>query len=167
MARNIEIKARQNDFDTFYKKLSELAHHYEGLDVQIDTFFESKSGRIKLRESSLHGAFLIPYLRQDQAGPKKSDYALIKIENPEEVKRLLSEILGIKKIVKKERQIYHFQNIRIHYDHVHGLGSFIEFEAVVDYQDEIAKNEKKVQHLLEYFNISQDDLVTGAYADML
>ena len=167
MAKNIEIKARHNDFDAFYEKLSELAHHYEGLDVQIDTFFEARSGRIKLRESSLHGAFLIPYKRADQAGPKKSDYALIKIENPHEVKSLLTDILGVKKIVKKERQIYHFQNVRIHYDHVQGLGSFIELEAVVDKENELEKNEKKVHHLMEYFGIAEDDLVAGAYADML
>lgn len=166
MAKNIEIKARHKDFDAFYKKLSELPHRYEGLDVQVDTFFESKSGRLKLRESSLNGAFLIPYLRPDSKGPKESDYALIKVENPSKLKELLNEILGIKTVVKKERQIYHYQNVRIHYDHVEGLGSFIELEAVVENPDEVEKNIKKVQQLLQFFGIKEEDMIAGAYADM-
>ncbi len=166
MPKNIEIKARHDDFDAFYKKLSELAHRYEGLDIQEDTFFETKSGRLKLRESSLHGAFLIPYERPDQQGPKASDYALITVDNPQLLKKLLSDILGIKKIIKKKRQIYHYQNVRIHYDHVQGLGSFIELEAVVEKETETEKNVEKLRRLMEFFSIKKSDLIAGAYADM-
>lgn len=60
MSKNIEIKARYADFDFFSKKLAELPHRYEGLDLQTDTFFNTPAGRLKLRESSLYGNFPDP-----------------------------------------------------------------------------------------------------------
>ncbi len=167
MGKNIEIKAHYSDFDFFLKKLSDLPHRYEGLDVQTDTFFQTPSGRLKLRESSLYGTFLIPYMRSDQEGPKESNYALIEIKDYAKAKVLLSAILGEKVVVKKKRQIYIYQNVRIHFDTVENLGSFMEFEAVIGNDDDIEENQKKLEQLMAYFGIKQDDLIAAAYADML
>jgi len=167
MSKNIEIKAHCNDFDFFSKKLSELPHRYEGLDVQTDTFFNTPSGRLKLRESSLYGTFLIPYIRSDQEGPKESEYAVIEIKDPVKVKELLASILGEKIVVKKKRQIYIYQNVRIHYDAVENLGSFMELEAVIENETEIEANQKKVEQLTAFFGIKKEDLIAEAYADIL
>ena len=167
MSKNIEIKAHCNDFDFFSKKLSELPYRYEGLDVQMDTFYYTPSGRLKLRESSLYGTFLIPYVRSDQEGPKESDYALIELKDPDKVKELLALILGKRIVVKKKRQIYIYQNIRIHFDEVENLGSFIELEAVIKNEDELDANQTKVEQLTAFFGVKQEDLIAEAYADML
>lgn len=80
---------------------------------------------------------------------------------------MLGSILGVKKIVHKERHIYHYENVRIHIDQVKDLGGFIEFEAVVDNPQNIEQNKKKVEWLMKYFNISESDLLSEAYMDML
>jgi len=131
MSTNIEIKAYFPDKKVFQEKIGQLQCAYEGMDEQVDTFFETAAGRIKLRESSLKGVFLIPYIRPDREGPKTSDYALIEIADPLKVKQLLTDILGIKAVVKKKRQIYHYRHVRIHFDQVEFAGSFIELEALV------------------------------------
>ncbi|MGD9899432.1 MAG: class IV adenylate cyclase [Calditrichaceae bacterium] len=167
MSLNIEIKARFNDPELFKTKIAELQTTYAGRDHQTDTFFHVPKGRLKLRESSLYGNILIPYIRNDQAGPKKSDYTLIKIDDSQKTKDLLTHILGIRVVVEKEREIFLFENVRIHLDHVKFLGTFIEFEAVVEDDSEIDKNHQKIQDLLSHFNIQKDDLIPKAYADLL
>lgn len=167
MSLNIEIKARCGDIKKFKEKLLKLPVIFEGADKQTDTFFKTPKGRLKLRESTLYGNLLIPYLRPDQSAPKTSDYTLIKIDDLVKTKQLLGSILGVKKIVHKERYIYHYENVRIHIDQVKDLGGFIEFEAVVDNSQNIDQNKKKLEWLMKYFNISESDLLSEAYMDML
>lgn len=167
MAQNIEIKARLNDVPGFKEKVRELGARLEGRDAQRDTFFEVKAGRLKLRESTLYGNLLIPYLRKDAAGPEKSSYALIRIENADAVKSLLTQILGITVVVKKQRDIYIHENVRIHIDNVNSLGHFFEFEAVLDEEKSAAENQQKVERLLDYFEIDRADLIDRAYADLI
>lgn len=139
----------------------------EGEDVQIDTFFKVPNGRLKLRESSLYGNILIPYLRPNQNGPKQSSYELIPISDPEKTKTLLGIILGILGEVRKKRQIYFYENVRIHLDDVEMLGTFIELEAVIDDEKTIYENKEKTQWLLDYFKISNEQLIKVAYMDLL
>src|SRR4051812_32420655 len=127
---NIEIKAKYTDFD-FAKEMAEkLSANFVGRDHQIDTYFHSKSGRLKLRESSLSGGQLVPYMRADQKGPKKSDYMVIPVEDTATCKRLLASVLGVQVVVDKLRDIFLVGNVRVHLDEVKGLGKFFEFEAV-------------------------------------
>ncbi len=167
MAKNIEIKARLRDLSRFGQKVRELNARLEGRDLQTDTFFEVKNGRLKLRESTLYGNLLIPYLRKDAAGPERSSYALIKIEDAEAVKSLLTQILDVKVVVKKQRDIYIHENVRIHIDDVESIGHFFEFEAVLDEKESGAENQQKVDRLLDYFEIDRADLIDKAYADLI
>lgn len=167
MGINIEIKARCENLDLFKSRLVQLPVTFEGEDIQIDTFFNAPNGRIKLRESRLYGDILIPYTRPDEQGPKQSTYELIPVSSPLKIKMLLGEILGLKGEVRKKRSIYFFENVRIHLDEVQKLGSFTEFEAVVDDENDIEENRVKTQWLLEYFRITEDQLVKVAYADLL
>ena len=167
MGKNIEIKARCIDPTFFEKQLKLLTTRFEGEDIQVDTFYDVPSGRLKLRESKLYGNLLIPYLRADKKGPKQADYSLIKIEDIEKVKSLLASILGIKGVVRKKRLIYLFENVRIHFDKVEQLGTFLELEAVVNENDSENANSEKVEFLLDHFEIKRNDLIETAYIDIL
>ncbi|HEM49496.1 MAG TPA: class IV adenylate cyclase [Caldithrix sp.] len=166
MGINIEIKARCDNLDVFKSKLLQLPVTFEGEDFQTDTFFIVPHGRLKLRESTLYGNILIPYLRPDQEGPKQSNYEIIPLADSQKTKLLLSSILGIKGEIIKKRQIYLYENVRVHLDEVEGLGSFIEFEAVIDDDSEIGINKEKIDWLLSYFNIGADHLVKTAYIEL-
>lgn len=167
MSFNIELKARCADLEAFEKKTKNLDHTFDGLDKQVDTFYNVPKGRLKLRESSLYGNFLIPYLRADDSGPKRSDYSLLPVPDVAATKRILEDMFGPQLIVKKIRKIYLFENVRIHLDRIEGLGQFIEFEAVVENESEINSNREKLDQLIKYFGINELDFVSNAYADLI
>jgi predicted adenylyl cyclase CyaB len=134
---------------------------------QTDTYFDCARGRLKLREIDGVGAQLIWYERPDLPEPKGSDYLLTPILEPGVLRQTLVSALGIRGVVRKTRRIYLFQNVRIHLDEVDGLGSFLEFEAVLDSQTDDAVGRRQVEELRREFDIGAGDLLTGSYSDML
>ena len=167
MSFNIELKARCSNLELFEQKVLQLPHTFDGLDRQTDTFYMVPKGHLKLRESSLYGNFLIPYLRPDQDGPKRSDYSLLAVTDLAATKHLLEEMFGILLSVKKVRKIYRYENVRIHLDQVEKLGDFIEFEAVIEEEAEIFASQRKLHKLIRYFELKEDALIAKAYADLL
>ncbi len=167
MSFNIELKARCSDLDLFEQNVLKLPHSFDGLDNQTDTFFHVPNGRLKLRESSLYGNFLIPYLRPDDSGPKRSDYSLLPVSDVSSTKLILNEMFGTLLTVIKVRKIYLYENVRIHLDRVQELGDFIEFEAVVEQETDVPENQEKLNTLIRYFGINESDFVSHAYADLL
>ena len=167
MGLNIEIKARYPDLDSAREKANEIRAKFDGSEQQTDTFFKVPKGRLKLRESSRFGSRLIPYLRPDTLEAKSSQYALLPADDPEALKNLLTGMFGTLLIVKKNRDVYFYENVRIHLDEVDGLGKFIEFEAVVAAEKNYDADRKKVDFLLSHFGITNDMLIAGAYADLL
>jgi len=165
---NIEIKAKLTDPLTVLTKVQGLAQSYLGLDHQTDTYFKTNQGRMKLRQSTLSGNYLILYQRPDQNGPRSSQYETISLERAEEVKTLLRNLLGEDIVVEKDRHIFLYKNIRIHLDQVAGLGDFLEFEAVMDdrYSDH-ARETDKVRKLMEKLQITEASLIATSYQDLL
>lgn len=165
---NIEIKARCADLAEARRRAAAIATEHVGTDHQVDTYFETRSGRLKLRESSLSGAQLVPYLRSDQGGPRRSDYRVIPVSDGEGTRRLLSEILGVVCVVEKEREILLHRNVRIHLDTVKGLGTFVELEAVFDGSpDSEAEQQRLVTRLMSELGVREEDLVPVSYQDLL
>ena len=168
MAENIEIKARCSERAAVQKKVREIASEYRGTDFQQDTYYRVTNGRLKLRESKLDGNYLIPYMRADQTGPRKSFYATIKIHNVDEVKHLLKNMLGIHAVISKKRDIYFYDNVRIHLDTVDRLGEFIELEAVMEPPFLEPKVErKKIKYLMDILQIKEEDLIAESYEALI
>jgi predicted adenylyl cyclase CyaB len=161
---NLEIKARCADLDAARARASRIATKRVGVDRQVDTYFRTRSGRLKLRESSLYGGQLVPYLRPDERGPKLADYRVVPVEDPLGLKALLSEILGVHRVVEKQREIFLYENVRIHLDRVKGLGSFLEFEAVFDGSGAaLAEQRRKLDFLMNEIGVREEDLVSSSY----
>ena len=125
---NIEIKAK-----CFHPEMVEaflVTHNakFVGLDLQKDTYFNTPNGRLKLRQGNIENN-LIFYNRNDQKGPKQSNFPLATVTEPAELENLLRGALGIKAIVKKKRKIFFLDNIKVHLDEVSGLDNFVEIEA--------------------------------------
>jgi len=169
VGKNIEIKARCHDLSKAVETLEKTSIALEAILQQTDTFYNTPKGRLKLRELGTGEAFLIPYLRDDEKGPKESQYALLPVEKEElqRVKDLLTAMYGIRGVVKKQRFLYRFSYVRIHLDDVRGLGRFIELEAVMEDETPEQEAQEKVHYLMQLLNISDGDLVDTAYIDLL
>lgn len=165
---NIELKARVKSLEAARAVAEKIATERLGVQRQVDTYFRVANGRLKLREIDLPPlAQLIGYHRPDVAGPKASDYRLVAVENPSEVKAVLASALGIWIVVDKRREIWLFDNVRIHLDEVAGLGTFIELEAVLGRGVDRARGSKQVDWLRDQFNIADEQLMEGSYSDHL
>jgi predicted adenylyl cyclase CyaB len=164
---NVEIKARCNHASQVRTYLLDHGAEFKGVDEQTDTYFNVQQGRLKLREGNIENN-LIYYERTNQAGPKNSQFRLVKIEDAKGLKEALTSSIGIKVVVKKRREIYYIGNVKFHIDEVPGLGSFAEIEAgniLADLSQEQLK--EQCDFYMKELKIGSEDLIEGSYSDML
>jgi predicted adenylyl cyclase CyaB len=165
---NIEIKAHYPNLSKARGIALRLKAAFVGYDRQVDTFYKVPNGRLKVRESSLKGGQLIPYLRPNVRGPKTSQYVVIPLPDVAKTKTILKELLGSVGRVEKSRELYLLGNVRIHLDRVKGLGNFLEFEAV--FKKDTVLNRKieiaKVEKLIKTFQIRPDALLKNSYREL-
>ena len=80
---------------------------------------------------------------------------MLPVPDPDHLKRTLREILGVHKVVVKEREIFLVENVRIHLDRVAGLGTFLELEAVFDGSaDSETRERAKVDDLMAKLGVA-------------
>lgn len=167
MARNMEIKARVTDLEKMAERASRVAEEGPWTIEQDDTFFGCKDGRLKLRDFGNGNGELIFYRRPDQAGPGQSEYRITPTEDPDGLRAVLAEALGITGRVRKQRVLYLAGRTRIHLDRVEGLGDFLELEVVLADGERSATGEAEARYLMECLHIADEDLVEVAYVDLM
>jgi predicted adenylyl cyclase CyaB len=167
MSTNIEIKARVRDFADLCKIAERLSDTPVQVIKQVDTFFITSKGRLKLRELQSMPAQLIYYERLDLEGPKRSDYYIFETSDSVTLKQVLGFALGIRGTVRKVRRLYMLGNTRLHLDEVDGLGSFVELEVVLKPDQSEAEGQAIADDLISRLGIDRSDLLQAAYIDLL
>jgi predicted adenylyl cyclase CyaB len=164
---NIEIKARTPRSAEIRQYLLEHNADFKGTDCQTDIYFNTNKGRLKLRQGNIENN-LIYYERNNQPGPKQSDFSLVKVDDAETLQAVLAAAIGIKVSVKKTREIFFIGNVKFHLDTLDGLGCFVEIEASNRYAplSNVQLNEQCNFYIHE-FGIKEEDLVDISYSDML
>lgn len=167
VARNIEIKAKITNLKSVLETAQLLVGSPPELIEQKDIFFHSENGRFKLRFlSETHGE-LIFYQRSNITGPKTSTYRIAETNQPNELRTVLAAANGETIIVRKVRHLFQIGRTRIHVDVVADLGEFLELEVVLDDTEGPAEGEREALELMAKLGIKSQDLVEGAYVDML
>lgn len=123
--KNFEFKAKIDEIEKYENKLLTLNPDFQGLDHQIDTYFNAQYGRLKLREGNIENS-LINYDRENVSGLKESQIILYQHEPNVALKNILIRQLGVKIVVNKKRKIYFIDNVKFHFDVVENLGTFTE-----------------------------------------
>jgi len=167
MPRNIELKARLRDPAAARASAQSVGTGYLGIERQTDTYFHVPHGRLKLREIAGGAAVLIFYRRPDDTAAKAGDYRLVPVSAPAEMKQALSAALGIRAVVEKRREIFLADNVRIHLDEVAGLGSFLEFEAVLSSNVDDAAGHAQLDRLSRHFGLLPADLLQSSYGELV
>jgi homotetrameric cytidine deaminase len=171
MARvNVELKARDGDPGATAARCLALGAEDRGVLAQRDTYFAAGRGRLKLREAE-GGAELVAYRRPDAGEPTESSYVLAPVSAAAELAEALHSALGpALLVVAKRRRLLLWEGVRIHLDEVEGLGTFVEFEAMLESgSDEaaVAAARQKLARLRQELGIADDALVSGGYSDLL
>ena len=164
MAINLELKAKVNSRRELLHAVKAIAR-YGGRVVQTDTYFLVKSGRLKLREFQTGAGELICYRRNEGKGRRWSNYTVIPVTKPREVRSFLASAVGVRATVRKKRDLYYYKTARIHLDAVAGLGHFVEFEVVV------GKSRKRAQKVFSKLKrmipIRTSDFISTSYVDLV
>ena len=164
---NLELKARYTNLAKAEKIVNNLQATFLGKDHQKDTYFSVRNGQLKLRETQMGRDQLIWYNRTVSKQARKSEYYLYEVEDTNQMLRLLTQSNGVQTTVRKIRNSYLYENVRIHLDKVRSLGNFIEFEAVLSDGRIRIMDKERIESLTKQFEIKSRDLVSQSYSILI
>jgi adenylate cyclase class IV len=167
MPRNVEVKARIESVNALKPAAARIADDGPVEIAQDDTFFQCRSGRLKLRTISSDSGELIYYRRADQLGPKESFYLRSQTSTPAILRDSLSLAYGEAGRVRKLRTLFIVGRTRIHLDVVETLGHFLELEVVLGADESIEEGIAEANRVMELLGVQRSQLIEGAYVDLL
>ena len=165
--KNIEIKSPLADRPGTEQRLRSFGAKLEWTRKQVDSFFNSPSGWLKLREVEGCPSELISYRRSvEDSGPRESDYAILRIDEGSELSSVLESSLGILGRVEKRRSLWSYRNTRVHLDRVEGLGDFLELETVLADIDS-AEGTAESEEVINLLELDRKSFISVPYLELL
>jgi len=166
--RNIETKVKVDNLSGLLEGLHLLGANKKETLHQIDTYFNTSQGRLKLREIDGSHYELIYYERPDTESSKISNYEVSKIgvRSVKFLKNILAKTLGIKVIVEKKRELWMYKNTRIHLDEVKNLGFYVELETMVN-GDSFLEAREEHDYVAKPIDLSRYYHCKKSYSDIL
>jgi adenylate cyclase class IV len=138
---------------------------YIGSLVQTDTYFRVPEAKLKKREMPGAPSEYIFYNRPSRSRPKLSSYTIY--TEAQALERFGTNPLPVWVVVKKTRELYMHKGVRIHLDHVEHLGDFLEFEAVVTPDRNLAVCHALMDELRTAFLPAMGEPIACGYAELL
>lgn len=163
--QNVEFKAELRDPDLARVICGSIGAEFVGLLNQTDTYFRVPDAKLKKREVPGSPTEYIFYNRPHRSRPKLSSYTIY--SESQALERFGTTPLPVWVIVRKSRELYMHKGVRIHLDRVDGLGSFIEFEAVVGSEQKLAACHAMMDELRAAFGPALGEPIAFGYAEML
>jgi len=163
MPRNLEIKIKLDSLKNVKQKLKQHRIELKEILIQKDVYYDVDKGLLKLRIENDNSS-LIYYLRNEKSQKRWSDFDFVRFaeENPE---KFFSKFLTNTVTVSKIRELYLFNNTRIHLDKVKELGSFIELETIV--VKGLNEAEKRFTNLIKVLELKTDNQIRASYRDLI
>jgi len=162
---NYEFKARLRNEKRIRAALKQLKARFIGTDHQVDTYFRVPRGRLKVRRGDIENA-LIFYERPNARRARPSRVRMIELAPGNRVKAILAAAVGVLAVVDKRREIYFAGNVKIHLDRVHGLGRFVEVEAI-SHSGRVRRIREQARNFQKLFGITSADIVAESYSDLV
>jgi predicted adenylyl cyclase CyaB len=165
MAANLEIKASLPDKDAAAAQARRMGAEHVGTLRQVDVYFKTASGRLKLRTIDGMRSELIFYERGEDADQRLSRFERYTADNPDLLRRMLETACGIRGVVEKERSLWMYGDTRIHIDEVRDLGQFLEIEVPVPGSSGDPAEIMRI--LIEGFQLAPGAYIRSSYIDLL
>lgn len=163
MPVNLELKVKVPTFANIKKILKEIDAKKISLLQQKDVYFKVENGLLKLR-SEEDRQTLIYYNRNESSKNRWSDFKLLRIKD-KTAEKFLSHLFEAEAIVKKKRELYMYDNTRIHLDTVEELGAFLELETLLIGSKEDAK--KRFKHIKQKLELNEYEELRTSYRSLL
>jgi len=167
--RNLELKARLPSMARGEQIAQSLGAEARGDLHQIDTYFITPRGRLKLRQINHAAGELIFYDRPEATATRWSDYFVAPAPDCAALRDVLARAYGERVTVEKTRRLYIYRGTRIHLDDVARLGVFIEFEVPVpgDSDADAATARAIMAELMAAYGLRDGDAVRASYGELL
>lgn len=162
---NIEFKAELRDMEAARRQCALLGAQKIGVIRQTDTYYKLHDGRLKKREAPGEPIEWIYYQRRDIVRPRMSHYFIL--SDRQAKRRWGTHNLRAWLQVTKSRELWMLDNVRIHLDTVEGLGSFIEFEAIVTKDHDTRACHGQIKRLRDVFAITMGEALGPSYSDLM
>ena len=168
---NREIKAYCPDFAPVRAILREQSAEFAEVKDQVDHYYRlppaddaGGTRRLKLRVEKGTGT-LIYYWDRQEAGARTSRYQLAKADDPR-LGEMLEAALGVRAVVRKQRELWRKDNVVFNLDRVEGVGQLLEVEVLAQDGCDIDALAKEYRRLFapclgSYIIGSNEDLVAA------
>jgi adenylate cyclase class 2 len=148
---NREIKAYCPDFVPVHQLLQGLGAAFVGTKEQVDFFYhlpatldEQGTRRLKLRIENGNPQLIYYYDRQE-TGARTSQFQVWEVQDSQ-VQAVLEAALGVKVVVRKQRELWRKDNLIFNLDTVEGVGQVFEVEVLAqegaDIEAQVAENRR-------------------------
>lgn len=163
--QNIEFKAELRDIALGRAQAQAIGARLISIVDQTDVYYRLPDGRLKKRDVRGEPTEWIFYHRPDRPAPRMSHFTLYSDDQA----RLKWGTSNLKEwvTVRKRREIYVIENVRIHLDEVDELGTFIEFEAMTSRRWSVKKCHEEIADLRQAFGPIMGEAISGSYSDLI
>ena len=163
MPTNLELKIRVISHQALKKILEQIGAENKGILNQKDVYYSALNGLLKLRIENGNES-LIFYNRNENDKSRWSDFEVLKFTNGKGEK-FFSNLFDVEVIVKKERELFYYDDTRIHLDTVNYLGKFLELETLVINGKADAK--KRFAKIIRLLKLDESKQIRKSYRDLL
>ena len=163
MPTNLELKIRVTSHQSLKKILLQIGAESRGMLIQKDVYYSVPNGLLKLRIENGNES-LIFYNRNENNKNRWSDFEFLKFVNGKGEK-FFNKLFDVEVIVKKKRELFYYDDTRIHLDTVKFLGKFLELETlVINGKADAKKRFEKIKNLLK---LDESKQIRKSYRDLL
>jgi adenylate cyclase class 2 len=163
--QNVEFKAELRDPALARNIATSINATWVGTLRQTDTYYRVPDARLKKRECEGHPTEYVFYSRGNRSRPKLSNFTIYSEEQA--LERFGTSPLPVWVVIRKTRELYVLDGVRIHFDKVEGLGDFVEFEALVCPERNFSQCHAMMDTLRRAFGPVMGEPIACGYADLL
>lgn len=163
MPVNLELKIKVESHTKLKRILFQIKAGRKGILNQEDIYYKVKNGLLKLRTENGNET-LIFYRREEKKSNRWSDYHLLEFKNGVG-RKFFNRAFETEVIVKKKRELFVYDNTRIHLDTVKNLGIFLELETLVINGKADAK--KRFTKIIKLLGLDSSKEIRKSYRDLL
>ena len=166
---NREIKAFCPDFEPVKKALREHGAVFEEEGEQVDYYYnlpdlpaEDSNRRLKIRDEN-GTAQVVYYVERQESGARTSRFQIWGL-NGAQTKEMLDAALGVRAVVRKQREVWRKQNVTFNLDLVEAVGKILEVEILQEPGFDV---EAQLAQYLELLSPLLGSHIAGSNEDMV
>ncbi len=163
MPTNLELKIRVTSHQSLKKILEQIGAENKGMLNQKDVYYSIPNGLLKLRIENRYES-LIFYNRNENDKNRWSDFEVLQFANAKGEK-FFNNLFDVEVIIKKKRELFYYDDTRIHLDKVNNLGKFLELETRVINGKADAK--KRFEKIISLLKLDESKQIRKSYKDLL